>query len=90
MRVLGSPIVYRVPEDRHTKTVKFDKSEVVGSTYHAELTEFAGIVAAVKDGGKVDVVIFPPNKPPLTINDLSADDLADPGSFGHGGGKKGR
>lgn len=87
MRALGSPIVYRVPEDRHAKTILHDKSEVTGSAYHPELTEFAGIIVAVKPDNKFDVLIFPPNRTPTTINDLPDDQIEDPGTT-HMTGKK--
>lgn len=76
---LGAPIVYSVPKDRHMPTLKHDKSEVIGSAYHPEQTAFAALVTRVYDNArKCDIVIFPPNRGPVTVNNVPADELADP------------
>jgi hypothetical protein len=74
MAKLGDPVTYEVPPNQHTVTVK-DGVRFEGSTYHAELIEFAGVIARVhsKDGTgsldaalndkQFDLAIFVPGSP---------------------------
>jgi hypothetical protein len=78
MPQLGFPIVYCVPPERQMLTKKHDKSEVRGSAFHPELTDFAGLVVRVCDVGRYDIVIFPPNRAPATVNDVPEEELEDP------------
>lgn len=75
---LGFPIVYRVPPERQVRTRKHDKSEVLGSAFHPEQADFAGLVVRVCGDGRYDIVIFPPNRAPATVNDVPEDELEDP------------
>lgn len=77
MPPLGSPVIFHVPEARHMRTRKHDKSEVIGSAYHPELADFAGIVTRVGEDDRCDLVIFPPNRPPVTVNNVPPEEIED-------------
>jgi hypothetical protein len=77
MSKLGKHCVYTVPVAHHTNTIKKPHGEagkeLEGSTHHAELREFAGLVtrehapAGKKKAETFDIVIFPPGKAPVHV-----------------------
>lgn len=73
MSQLGHHVVYRVHAEHKTETIKGDKT-VAGSLHHEELTEFAGLVTRVRGKGKCDLIIFPPNRSPVHVDDVAEGD----------------
>jgi hypothetical protein len=67
MPTLGHPIVYTVPEMHQTKTVK-GETVLEGSVHHPQLQVFSGLVTRVHDDNSADLVIFPPNRPPVSVD----------------------
>lgn len=67
MAVLGDRVIFTVPSIHETKTVKGDK-EVLGSIYHAEMRQFAGMVGRVHEDGSASLLIFPPNGAPRWVD----------------------
>lgn len=61
-----SQIRYRVPEVHHAETTVEGKT-LTGSIHHREMREFTGLVTRSHDDGSHDIVIFPPDRPPVHI-----------------------
>lgn len=66
-------IRYRVPQGHRTETVKGqdDKGRDIvlrGSVHHAETDEFTGLITRSHGDGTFDIVIFPPDKPPVHVH----------------------
>lgn len=80
MLQLGAPIVYTVKDRERAKTKQHLGREVDGSHFHAEMTQFAGVIARVyPDGITACLVIFPPKRPPVTVDHVSEG--VGPGQF---------
>lgn len=82
----GNAIVYSVPDKHLTVTLKRE-GEVQGSVHHHELTEFAGLVTRVYEDGEVGLVIFPPNRPHVTVDKVPEGDGPGTARLAGGGGK---
>lgn len=79
MSHIGRPVVYRALEGHHTTTItgKAPHPEkpgemvdvtVAGSVHHPEAKEFAGQVTRSHHDGSHDLIIFPPNRPPVHVD----------------------
>ena len=79
MLQLGASVVYTVKDKERTKTGKGGAREVYGSHYHAELTQFAGIIARIREDGTADLVLFPPDLAPRTVRGIAEGE--GPGEF---------
>lgn len=80
MLPVGSAVVYTASEKERTVTLNRDKQELLGSHYHPTQVQFAGLVAAIDEDGKTaKLVIFPPNRNPVTIDAVAEGDA--PGQF---------
>lgn len=75
---LGRTVVYRVPEQKRTSTLRAGVTQI-GSLYHSEMQIFAGVIARVNGDGVIDIVIYPPAKPPVTISNVERGNA--PGEF---------
>lgn len=62
-------IRYRAAEIHLARTVRGAR-ELEGSVHHAELTEFTGLVTRSHADGGHDIVIFPPDKPPIHLHNV--------------------
>lgn len=67
---LGYPVVYHCLEAHKTETLRGAET-VSGSVHHPELEHFAGQITRVGDDGKHSLIIFPPNRPPVHIDDVA-------------------
>lgn len=85
MSHIGRPVVYRALEAHHTETVlrhephPENPGEMVpvkaqGSVHHPEAKEFAGQVTRSHDDGSHDLIIFPPNRPPVHVDHAAEGD----------------
>lgn len=69
MAKLGDVVIYTVSERERAKTVR-DNQTMLGSNFHAELMDFAGLVGRVSNGGDesnasetYDIVLLIPQSP---------------------------
>lgn len=86
-----SAVRYRVPEIHHNETLKGkdDKGEdivVHGSVHHPEMREFAGLVTRSHDDDTHDLVIFPPDRPPVHVHGVREG--VGHGTFSHEGRRR--
>lgn len=65
-------------ETGETRQVERDKT-VDGSIHHRDLTEFTGLITRSHPDGSHDIVIFPPNRPTVSIDRVTEGD--GPGQF---------
>ena len=79
MLQLGASIVYTCKDKERTRTGKGGTREVFGSVFHSELTQFAGVIARIREDGTADLVIFPPSLAPRTVAKVSEGE--GPGQF---------
>jgi hypothetical protein len=78
MAKLSDRVIYTVPQAQQTSTLKGGVT-LAGSTLHESMTQFAGVVTAALPDGRYDLMVWPPNKPGQTINDVAEG--AVPGDF---------
>lgn len=61
---------YRVHEGHKTETKKGEET-LQGSLHHPELDEFTGLVTRSRPDGTHDIVIFPPNRAPVHVDNVT-------------------
>lgn len=84
--ILGFPVIFRVAEGHLTKTVR-GGVELEGSIFHAEQTEFAGIIGRIRPAGDTpesvttaDIALIIPGQSDLRwVEGVPEGD--EPGSF---------
>lgn len=76
---MSHTVRYRVPEVHETETTVGDEPTKKGSIHHREMTEFVGLVTRSHDDGTHDIVIFPPDKPPVHVHKVAEGH--GPGTF---------
>lgn len=71
---VGAAVVFVAADNHLTKTVRGEQ-ETIGSTFHPNQTEFAGIVGRVDaEAETVDILIFPPSRDPKWVTGVSEGD----------------
>lgn len=83
MAKLGLPVVYHA-HDGHKLPHPTEEGATHGSVHHPDHHEFAALITRVLETGHVDLVIFPPNRMSIAVDNvphLTAARLH--GSVGH-------
>lgn len=81
MARLGAHVVYLAAGAHLTTATKVaaDKTPttLIGSIHHPELQEFAGLTTRVHADGRADLIVFPPGRPPVHVENVREDDEAE-------------
>lgn len=86
---LGRPVIYTAAKTEHTKSVRGGRTQI-GSTYHPELQQFAGLVTRDYGDGRADLVIFPPRFPSRWVEAVTCGEDAGMFQFTAGPNAKGK
>lgn len=70
---MSHTVRYRVPEEHYRETLD-GGVEKTGSIHHRDHREFTGLVTHSHDDGSHDIVIFPPDKPPVHVHQVTEGD----------------